>query len=54
LKVIDGSAKTNNLIITERLPGIDESMLVKKLTESKVVFTGKIEEVSWWKQILLG
>lgn len=41
-------------IVTERLPNVDESLLLKKLQDSKVVFKGKIEQVSWIKQFFLG
>jgi cell division protease FtsH len=41
-------------IATSRLPGIDESPLLKELEERKVVFSGKIETTPWWQQLLLG
>jgi cell division protease FtsH len=39
-------------ISTERLPGIDETSLLKDLEQHNVTFAGHIEEVGWWSNIL--
>src|SRR5215467_1841592 len=39
-------------ISTERLPGIDETSLLKDLEEHNVTFAGHIEEVGWLSNIL--
>ncbi|HEY2383362.1 MAG TPA: ATP-dependent zinc metalloprotease FtsH [Terriglobia bacterium] len=37
---------------TERLPGIDETALIKDLEEQNVAFTGHAEEAGWWAGLL--
>ena len=39
-------------ISTERLPGIDETSLLKDLEQHNVTFAGHIEEVGWWSNLL--
>src|SRR5215469_13526015 len=39
-------------ISTERLPGIDETSLLKDLEQHNVTFAGHIEEVGWWSTVL--
>jgi len=55
-ELAEGRARDNpsGLVVTQRLPGIDESPLLQRLQESRVKFSGRIEEISWWKQLLLG
>jgi cell division protease FtsH len=42
----------SNEISTERLPGIDETSLLKDLEEHNVTFAGHVEDVGWWANIL--
>jgi len=41
------------LIVATRLPGIDETHLLKDLEANQVKFSGKIEARSWWAELLL-
>jgi cell division protease FtsH len=41
-------------IVATRLPGIDETALVKELQEKDVKFTGFIEQTSWMETFLVG
>lgn len=41
-----------NEISTERLPGIDETSLLKDLEEHNVTFAGHVEDAGWWANIL--
>ncbi|MBN1655377.1 MAG: ATP-dependent zinc metalloprotease FtsH [Deltaproteobacteria bacterium] len=50
----DNRENKNKIILTERLPNINESLLLEKLYASKVRFQGKIETDSWLKQFFLG
>lgn len=45
---------STTFMVAERLPGINDTSLLEQLRKSKVVFLGKIEEVSWWSQLLFG
>ena len=49
-----GRDNPSGRVVARRLPGIDESPLLERLEKSGVKFSGKIEEISWWKQLLLG
>jgi cell division protease FtsH len=55
-RLAEGRKRDNpsGMILAQRLPGIDESPLLERLQKSKVKFSGRIEEISWWKQLLLG
>jgi cell division protease FtsH len=48
----EGEEKPQRLVAT-RLPGIDETALVKELQEKSVKFTGFIERTSWLETFLL-
>jgi cell division protease FtsH len=39
---------------TSRLPGIDETQLMRELVDRKVQFVGKIEGTPLWQQVVLG
>ena len=41
-----------NQLSTERLPGIDETALLKDLEAQNVTFAGHTEEVNWWSGLL--
>src|SRR5579862_3621307 len=41
-------------IVTNRLPGIDDSALVTEMQQRGVTFAGRIEHTSAWMQVLLG
>jgi cell division protease FtsH len=49
----EGDQKPQRIVAT-RLPGIDETALVKELQEKDVKFTGFIEQTSWMETFLLG
>ncbi len=40
-------------VTATRLPGIDETALLKEMEEKKIKFSGKIDVVSWWETLLL-
>jgi len=42
----------SNEISTERLPGIDESALLKDLEAQHVTFSGHIDQSGWWMNLL--
>src|SRR5579884_1365109 len=42
----------SNGISTVRLPGIDETSLVKDLEAQNVTFEGHVEDVNWWAGIV--
>jgi cell division protease FtsH len=39
--------------IATRLPGIDETSLLKEMEDKKIKITGKIDTVTWWETLLL-
>jgi len=43
---------TPQRIVTERLPGIDESPILESLRDKGVSFSGRIESVAWWETLL--
>ncbi|MCL2724282.1 MAG: ATP-dependent zinc metalloprotease FtsH [Polyangiaceae bacterium] len=47
------SLGTAKMVATGRLPGIDESPLLKELEEHRVSFEGKVESSSAWRSALL-
>jgi cell division protease FtsH len=47
-------SKEPERIITSRLPKVDESALLEKFREQKVVFSGRVEKTSWWSALLFG
>jgi cell division protease FtsH len=49
----EGDQKPQRIVAT-RLPGIDETALVKELQEKDVKFTGFIEQTSWMETFLVG
>jgi cell division protease FtsH len=53
LKEEAAKQKGVRLITTARLPGIDETSLVKELEGQNVKLTGTIEVRSWWSEFLL-
>lgn len=48
--VVEGKPR---LIVATRLPGIDETELVKELEARGVTFSGRIEVRSWWTEVLM-
>jgi cell division protease FtsH len=44
----------SSYVQTSRLPGIDETSLMRELVDRKVRFVGKIEGTPLWQQIVLG
>jgi cell division protease FtsH len=50
----DATGKEGERISATRLPGIDESPLLKELEDHGVVFSGKIEQTSWVEALLVG
>src|SRR2546428_244423 len=53
LKEDAAKRKQTRLISTTRLPGIDESPLVKELEAQAVKLTGTIQVRSWWAEFLI-
>src|SRR3989442_6957688 len=53
LKEDAAKQKQTRLISTTRLPGIDESPLVKELEAQAVKLTGTIQVRSWWAEFLI-
>ncbi len=53
LKEDAAKQKQTRLISTTRLPGIDESPLVKELEAQAVKLTGTIQVRSWWTEFLI-
>jgi cell division protease FtsH len=53
LKEEAGKQKGTRLIIATRLPGIDESPLVRELESHNVKITGTIQVRSWWTELLV-
>ncbi|MGK4001255.1 ATP-dependent zinc metalloprotease FtsH [Sorangium sp. So ce1036] len=49
----DARPDARSLVETTRLPGIDETHLFEQLVAKGVKFSGKIEVVSFWEQLLL-
>ncbi len=43
----------NRMIAANRLPGMDETALIKDLESQHVKFSGRIEVRSWWSELLL-
>ncbi len=41
------------LVVATRVPGIEETALLKALEEHRVKFSGVIERTSWWEQVFL-
>ncbi len=41
-------------IVTTRLPGIDETILLQQMEQKGVTFTGHIEQTSWLESFVLG
>jgi len=41
------------LVVATRVPGSDETTLLKALEERRVKFSGVIERTSWWEQLFL-
>jgi cell division protease FtsH len=55
LKADPGAGRPREeVVVTSRLPGIDETPLLKELEEKKITFSGRVESPSSWPQILLG
>jgi cell division protease FtsH len=46
--------KRGERILASRLPGVDETALVKELQEKGVTFAGRIEKTSWLENLILG
>ncbi len=40
------------LVVTKRLPRMDESSVLKEMQDRGVVFTGRIQHTSWWESFL--
>ncbi|NUQ73444.1 MAG: ATP-dependent metallopeptidase FtsH/Yme1/Tma family protein [Polyangiaceae bacterium] len=40
-------------VTATRLPGIDETALLKEMEDKKIKFSGRIDTVSWWETMLL-
>src|SRR5690606_10821226 len=43
-----------DIIVTSRLPGIDETALLEEMRAQKVTFSGEIEKTSWLEALLYG
>ncbi len=55
LKPVDGDAQApKQVVVTSRLPGLDETPLLQEMEQRGVTFIGKIETTTWWQQLLLG
>src|SRR5215471_3316460 len=42
----------SNQIVSDRLPGIDETSLLQDLQSHHVTFSGHIEQAGWWAAVL--
>ena len=49
-----GGEKRGKRLVSDRLPRIDESPLLKELEERGVEFSGRVERTSWLESLLLG
>ncbi|MCG8557225.1 MAG: ATP-dependent zinc metalloprotease FtsH [Proteobacteria bacterium] len=49
-----GESRRARHVEATRLPGMDETILLEQLREQGVVFSGRIEATSLWRQMLLG
>ncbi len=56
LKPKDPKAKDQKkqVVVTDRLPSIDETSLIESMRKHSVSFSGKIEKTSWWSSLLFG
>jgi cell division protease FtsH len=52
-RILGALARNSERITVARLPGVDESPLVKQLADHRVTFTGKVESTPLWQQALL-
>src|SRR5207248_6015095 len=52
LKTDPAKKETAPQISAQRLPGIDETALLKDLEAQNVTFSGHVTQSSWWSQLL--
>jgi cell division protease FtsH len=46
-------SEDGRIVVATRVPGIEETALLKELEERRVTFSGVIERASWWEQLFL-
>ncbi len=46
-------SEDGRIVVATRVPGIEETALLKELEERRVKFSGVIERASWWEQLFL-
>jgi cell division protease FtsH len=48
------AAEQEEIVVTSRLPGVEDTRLVEELERQNITFSGRIDKTPWWEGLIFG